>query len=182
MPQWGGGQSRWRNILDNPDDWYGSAESVRVAENVLLYQNDNGGWPKNIEMSRKLSDNDKARLRATHNRSETIIDNGATWTQIRFLALVHAATGEKRFADAAERGLEYLLDAQYDNGGWPMIYPLREGYYTHITFNDGAMIGVMNLLRDVSQDKQTAAGETPFEFVDSDLRDGRGRRSTKAST
>ena len=60
--QWGGGQSRWRDILDNPPDFYGSDESIRVAENVLLYQNDNGGWPKNIDMARKLSDSQKKQL------------------------------------------------------------------------------------------------------------------------
>src|SRR3990172_3551165 len=102
--QWGGGQSRWRNILDNPDDFYGSPESIRVAENVLLYQNDNGGWPKNIEMARQLSDSQQAQLRKSHNRSETLIDNGATWTQICFLAKVYEATGDQRFADAAIRG------------------------------------------------------------------------------
>src|SRR5262249_55000860 len=83
---------------------------------------------------------------------------------VRFLALVHEATGEQRFADAATRGIEYLLAAQYPNGGWPQFYPLKKGYYSHITFNDGAMIGVMNLLRDV------AAGKKPFEFVDAGLR------------
>ena len=163
--QWGGGQSRWRNILDYPPSFYGSPESIRIAENVLLYQNDNGGWPKNIDMARKLTDADKARLRQTHNESETIIDNGATWSQIRFLALVHEATGDARFAAAAEHGIEFLLAAQYPNGGWPMIYPLRQGYYQHITFNDGAMIGVMNLLRDVAE------GNRPFEFVDPTLRE-----------
>ena len=52
--QWGGGQSRWRNILDNSQSFYGSPESIRIAENVLLYQNDNGGWPKNIEMASQV--------------------------------------------------------------------------------------------------------------------------------
>jgi len=169
--QWGGGQSRWRNILDQPDGFYGSDESIRVAENVLLYQNNNGGWPKNVDMARQLSDSQKTNLLKQKDKSETLIDNGATWTQIRFLALMHAATGDERFADAARRGLGYLLAAQYPNGGWPMIYPLRKGYYSHITFNDGAMIGVMELLRDVAE------GREPFAFVDSELRD-RCRQAT----
>lgn len=166
QPHWGGGQSRWRSVLDNPSDFYGTDESIRVAENVLLYQNGNGGWPKNIEMAATLSDSQKQTLRRDRNRSETLIDNGATWTQIRFLALMHSATSDQRYADAATRGLHYLLEAQYDNGGWPMIYPLRKGYYSHITFNDGAMIGVMNLLRDVAQNKQDGAGRKPFDFVE----------------
>ena len=164
--QWGGGQSRWRNILDYPPSFYGSDESIRIADNVLLYQNDNGGWPKNIDMARQLSDAEKAKLQQTHNEPETLIDNGATWSQIRFLALVHAATGEQRFADVALRGINYLLEAQYPNGGWPQFYPPKPGYYTHITYNDGAMMGVMNVLRDVAQNRKTPDGKQTFDFVD----------------
>lgn len=168
---WGGGKSRWRSILDYPDKFYGSDESIRVAENVLLYQNPNGGWPKNIDMATPLSDKEQEKLRRERHHSETLIDNGATWTQIRFLALMHAATGDWRFAEAANRGLNYLLDAQYPNGGWPMIYPLRRGYYSHITFNDGAMIGVMTLLRDVAENKQTLNDVKIFGFVDAAMRE-----------
>jgi PelA/Pel-15E family pectate lyase len=168
--QWGGGQSRWRSILDYPDDFYGSDESRRIAENVLVYQHDNGGWPKNIDMAQQLSAEEQAKQRKRRNVMETLIDNGATYTQIRFLALVHKATGEAKYAEAAQRGIEYLLEAQYENGGWPMIYPIRHGYYQHITFNDGAMIGVMNTLRDAS------TGKEPFGFVDSDTRE-RARRA-----
>jgi len=167
---WGGGLSRWRSILDYPNDFYGSEESVRVAENVLLYQNGNGGWPKNIDMARQLDDDEKQELRRDRNKSETLIDNGATWTQIRFLARMHAATGEWRHAEAASRGLQFLLAAQYPNGGWPMIYPLRRGYYSHITFNDGAMIGVMRLLRDAVKNDETLGGVKVFDFVDADTR------------
>jgi PelA/Pel-15E family pectate lyase len=60
--------------------------------------------------------------------------------------------------------VDYLLKAQYANGGWPQFYPLIPGYYTHITYNDDAMIGVMNLLRDIAQNKPT------YTFVDQDRR------------
>jgi PelA/Pel-15E family pectate lyase len=165
-----GSTVRWRNILEQPSQWYSTADAARIADNVLLYQHENGGWPKNIDMARTLSDADKEHLRATRNQAETTIDNGATNTQIRFLALVHEATGDDRLADAARRGIEYLLKAQYENGGWPQFYPLIDGYYTHITFNDGAMIGTMRVLRDA------ASGKPPYEFVDDDLRE-RSRRA-----
>ena len=84
--------------------------------------------------------------------------------------MVHEANGDDRLADAARRGIEYLLKAQYENGGWPQFYPLIDGYYTHITFNDGAMIGTMRVLRDA------ASGKPPYEFVDDDLRE-RSRRA-----
>jgi len=154
----------YRHILEHPDDWYGSDEAVRIADNVLLYQAPNGGWPKNTDMSRPLSDEEKQQLATDREHFETTIDNRASHTEVRFLAQVHEKTGLKRYEESIRRGLEYLLAAQYENGGWPQFYPLKKGYYEHITFNDGAMIGVMNVLRDVAQGKQ------PYEFVDADLR------------
>jgi PelA/Pel-15E family pectate lyase len=161
----GRGGVRWPNVFGRSDEWYAGEEAARIADNLLLYQHSNGGWPKNIDMARTLSDAQKERLARNRDRAETIIDNGATHTQIRFLALVHKATGEERFADACRRGLEFVLGAQYENGGWPMSFPLQDNYTRHITFNDGAMIGVMRLLREVS------AGEEPYDFLDQELRD-----------
>jgi PelA/Pel-15E family pectate lyase len=169
----GRGGVRWPNVFGRDDAWYSGEEAIRIADNVLLYQHSNGGWPKNIDMARRLSDDDRARLERNRDRAETIIDNGATHTQIRYLAMVHNATGEERFAEGCRRGLEFVLGAQYENGGWPMIFPLQEGYYSHITFNDGAMIGVMELLRAVAQ------GKEPFEFLDQSLRDRAARAIEK---
>lgn len=69
--------------------------------------------------------------------------------------------------DTAVRGLDYLLAAQYANGGWPQIFPLREDYARHMTFNDNAMVNVLVLLDEVG------SGRVPFEFVD----DARRRRA-----
>jgi len=67
------------------------------------------------------------------------------------------------------KGVDYLLQAQYPNGGWPQFYPDLSGYYKHITYNDDAMIGVMTLLRDVADAKPV------YAFVD---RDRRGRAAS----
>ena len=150
----------WRGILRHPPEWYGSEEAVRIADNVLLYQHANGGWGKNINMANVLSDEEKAQVVEKAKKVRTTIDNGATVTQVRLLALVYQKTGTPRFRQSIERGLGYLLDAQYDNGGWPQYYPIRDGYYKHITYNDGAMIGVMRLLRDVAE------RTPPYAFID----------------
>jgi PelA/Pel-15E family pectate lyase len=76
--------------------------------------------------------------------------------------MVYQATGIERFKDAFLKGLDYILEAQYDNGGWPQRYPNPSGYSRHITFNDGTMIGVLNLLRDV------AGKKPPYTFDDED--------------
>lgn len=135
-------------------------EKLALADNVLAYQYSCGAWPKNIDMRQPFTDATRARLADPKNDFDPTIDNGATTTQIRFLAAVFTATGHARHRDSALRGIDYLLDAQYANGGWPQYFPLRKGYYAHITFNDDAMINVMELLRDV------ASAKAPYVFVD----------------
>jgi PelA/Pel-15E family pectate lyase len=77
---------------------------------------------------------------------------------VQYLARVDAATKTVRYAEAIRHGLNYMLEAQYPNGGWPQFYPLRDGYWDHITYNDDAMTGVMETLR------LAAAGKPGFEF------------------
>lgn len=152
----------WRDITRNrlSAEWYGTEEAIRIADNVLLYQHPNGGWTKNVDMAKVLSDKRKSQVIEKTKKTHTTIDNGATISQIPFLARVYQKTEIPRFRQGAERGIQYLLDAQYDNGGWPQYYPERKGYYEHITYNDGAMIGVMRVLRDVAQ------GTSPYAFID----------------
>ena len=154
----------WTDILKQKSEWYGSAEAVRIADNVLLYQRDTGGWPKNIDMARPLTDLEVAALVKQKQEIDSNIDNGATYTQLTFLARVYQAKTLERHKEAFLKGLDYLLKAQYDNGGWPQYFPNSKGYYAHITFNDGAMIGVMKLLRDIAQKKAA------YIFVDDSRR------------
>ena len=140
------------------------ARTLRVAETILLYQRRNGGWPKNYDRDETLSPQAKATIRQDRNNNDTMIDNGATHEEIRFLAAAYQASGDNRFRDAAQRGIAYLLTGQYENGGWPQRFPNPQGYAKHITFNDDAMIGVMRLLRDVSRDSER------YPFVSDDVR------------
>jgi PelA/Pel-15E family pectate lyase len=153
----------WKEILRQPESWYAGSEAKAVAEQVLLYQTDSGGWPKNHDMTVPPSAEFLADTRPDH-RAPTI-DNDATTTQIELLARVFTAKNDGRFRGAVERGIDYLLAAQYANGGWPQYFPLREGYYTHITFNDDAMVKVLQLLQAV------APGKFPYAWIDVARRD-----------
>jgi PelA/Pel-15E family pectate lyase len=156
---------KWGDALEQKPEWYGGAEAVRIADNLLLYQLDTGGWPKNIDMARRVNEAEQAALvRRKADAEESTIDNGATFTQLNFLARVYTARKLPRHKDAFLKGLDYLLKAQYANGGWPQYFPLRQGYYSHITYNDNAMIGVMRLLRDIARRKPD------YAFVDEDRR------------
>jgi PelA/Pel-15E family pectate lyase len=143
-------QLSWKYVATQmPDSWYGSEESKTVAENILLYQRNVGGWPKNIPMHKPLSDAEKADLLRKKDTLDAILDNDATTTEMRFLARMYNSTGTEKYKTAFKKGLKYLLDAQYDNGGWPMFYPLRQGYYTHINFNDNCITNIMEVLKDI---------------------------------
>lgn len=143
-------QRSWKFVATGmPDEWYGSEESVRVAENVLLYQRDAGGWPKNTAMHLPLTEPEKAKINDEKGLNDAIFDNSATTTEMRFLAKMFNKTQNGAYRESFNRGLDFILDAQYENGGWPMFYPLRKGYYTHITFNDNAIVNILILLREI---------------------------------
>jgi len=161
----------WMDITDHEQVIVPSKDQPRfkpsdvrqIANNILLYQQPNGGWPKNYDMLAILTDEQKAILAQHKDSLHTTFDNGATYTQIEYLAKAYTLLGDKKYEDAALRGLHFILKAQYENGGWPQFYPDISGYRKYITFNDGAMIGVMQVLQHIVQN------EPYYSFVNNQL-------------
>ncbi|MBE0544820.1 MAG: pectate lyase [Verrucomicrobia bacterium] len=154
---------RWDDgLLRQKPGWYSSVAARAVADSVIQYQSRQGGWPKSTDLA--TPPRSPADMPPSGQGLANSLDNGATTTPMEFLALVTHATHEARYRESFARGLDYLFAAQYPNGGWPQFYPLREGYYSRITYNDGAMMRVMSVLRDV------AAGAAPYDFVEEDSR------------
>lgn len=132
-------------FLNQPPDWYASADARRMADNILTWQSRHGSWPKNTDTAGQPYQGDPAQLSGT-------FDNGGTTLEMYFLARVANATREPKYIDAFNKALDLILQAQYRNGGWPQSYPLRPGpdrYENHITYNDGAMARLMFVLRAV---------------------------------
>jgi PelA/Pel-15E family pectate lyase len=156
----------WKQVATGMSDaWYGSEESKSVAENVLLYQRDAGGWPKNIAMHKPLTAAEKATVIDEKGNNDAIFDNGATTTEMKFLARMFNKTRDQAYMNSFNAGLKFILDAQYENGGWPMFFPLRKGYYTHITFNDNAIVNILELLKDICDKKELFSSITKPEFI-----------------
>ena len=143
---------------------FASDDVKNIAENILLYQKLNGGWAKNYDMLAILTPEQSEALRNARGGQNTTFDNGATHAQIEYLARAWLKTKDARYADAATRGIDFVLSAQYPNGGWPQFFPDTSGYRKYITFNDGAMIGVMELFRGIVRK------ETRFAFVTGERR------------
>lgn len=157
-------QRPWTYVATKmPEEWYGSEESLKVAENVLLYQRDIGGWPKNTPIHKPLTEAEKAKVNDDKGTNDAIFDNSATTTEMKFLARMYNKCNNNTYKESFNRGLTFILDAQYDNGGWPMFWPLKKGYYTHITFNDNAIVNILGMLRDIRDKNPLFASVTSTE-------------------
>ena len=144
----------WPDVIRKNDaSWFSTPEAKAVAENVLLYQRNIGGWPKNIQMQNTLSEAEKQKLVALKSDTHDITtDNGATCQEMLFMSKMYAQVKDERYKESFLKGLNYLLEAQYDNGGWPQFFPLKKGYYTHITYNDNSMVNILVILKEISEE------------------------------
>ncbi|MFX6717068.1 pectate lyase, partial [Acinetobacter baumannii] len=80
-----------------------------------------------------LTPEQKSAVAAQKNVLNTTFDNGTCYTHIRALAIAYALVKDEQYKAAALRGLNYILEAQYANGGWPQYYPLENNYSRYIT-------------------------------------------------
>ena len=157
----------FKNLMrETSPEFFQTDEARQVGDQILLYQRVTGGWPKNIDMAKPLSDKERTLVLADKKkRDDSTTDNGATTTQMTFLARLFQQTGDERYRDAFRRGVEYLLSGQYENGGWPQFWPEMRDYQIHITYNDDAMVNTMTLLRDMAELKEPYQGDLTDEVL-----------------
>ena len=155
LVKWGSG------ILTQKSIWYPTDEAVTIANQLVIYQKDNGGWEKNTDNAEMLTVKEREAFTAKKSdTSETTIDNRTTFTHLEYLAKVITGLAKAptprdvpAFKESFNKGLDYIFAMQYENGGFPQFFPLKKGYYTHITYNDDAMVGVLDFLRDIAEKK-----------------------------
>lgn len=137
---------------------YAQLPTDSTAEKMLVYQLGNGGWPKQLEdksvvnYGASLTPELLAKIKATKDLHATF-DNKATSREVVYLVKAYKKTQNKTYLKAAEKGLDYILAAQYANGGWPQYYPDQSSYRSEITYNDDAMINVLSILQDIATQK-----------------------------
>lgn len=125
-----------------------------IVDKMLTYQLSNGAWPKQlvdksvVNYKKTITPALMETIKATDEIHATI-DNSATSREINALVKAFKATGNKAYLQAAEKGIDYLLKAQYKNGGWPQYYPDKSSYRAEITYNDNAIINVLNIMQDI---------------------------------
>lgn len=170
----------WRNIRDTNrfiqatagQASYAPAQVREVVANILLFQRINGGWPKDYDMTAVLNAEQRATVMATRSREDTSFDNHNIHSQVEYLGRAVAAGGDATWRTACERGFDFMLAAQYPNGGFPQRFPNAKSYYAHITFNDGVMVGILEVLQDA------ALGRPHFAWLD-EVRRGKAREAVR---
>ncbi len=166
------GVNHWYHIRDesnivNPipnQPQYSESEYTKIADNIILFQRNNGGWPKNYDMRAILTPEQINNVITTKGILHTTFDNATTYTHTYYLAQVYTLTKKDIYKESCLKGIEFILQAQYANGGWPQYFPLEKGYSRHITFNDGAYMGIMNLL------KKIISNDPNFIFINDEIK------------
>lgn len=160
----------WATVSTRPDTWFTSPEARRIGENILSWQDRaSGGWPL-MNTTAEPNIGDPTAIGPWGARAALI---KATVNEMRFLARLNRAAPDARYVTAVDRGLGYVLDAQYPTGGWPHSWPVFvNDYDRHATFNDDEMVDLMTLLREVAHDpvfsalsdERRAAAQAAFDL------------------
>ncbi len=170
----------------------------RTAMALVRGQLVSGGWDYKIEFDPELRKKNAYRIDKPALNSKlfnvTTLDDNTTQCVLRYLMRYDAATQfkEQPIHEAVEYALAQLLAAQYPNGAWPQRYaelpdaaqfPVKKAAYpeswsrtfpavkynSHYTFNDAAMLDVIDVLfiaaRTYDQPKYRVAAEKCGDFI-----------------
>ncbi|HQS53874.1 MAG: pectate lyase [Bacteroidetes bacterium 24-39-8] len=129
-----------------------------IAEKMLLYQRAVGGWPKavnelKLDYQKPITIAQAKAVLADSMHLDATFDNEATSREIKYLMTAYVKTGNGRYLAAVEKGIAYCLRAQNAKGGWPQYFPDKSIYRAQITYNDNAMVNVLNILADILEGK-----------------------------
>ena len=164
--------SHWRNLRDETrfiqvvegQATYKPTQVREIVDNILLFQRADGGWPKDYDMTAVLTSEQRAKVLATRSNEDSSYDNGNLHSQVEYLARAFSQSNDSGWRKACERGFDFILASQYSNGGFPQQFPRAKTFHAHITFNDGAMIGILKVLR------QAAEEDAHFRWLDPERR------------
>jgi PelA/Pel-15E family pectate lyase len=138
----------WAEVRTRPEGWFAGPEARTMADNILSWQDPQaGGWPL-MNTVREPNRGDPAQAGPWGSRAALI---AATVNEMRFLVRAQRARHDPRYLPAIERGLGFILAAQYPHGGWPHSWPIfANPYDRQATLNDDEMVDLMTLLREVA--------------------------------
>ena len=135
------------------DEFYYQA-AMEVAEGLIAAQHPAGGWNylhdfAGEQSTRRWYDTigkNGWRLEEFHHYyGNATFDDAGTSEASQFLLRLYLERRSSRLREPVQRAISFVLDSQYENGGWPQRFPFvddapslhgRPDYTRHITFND----------------------------------------------
>lgn len=135
------------------DEFYYQA-AMEVAEGLIAAQHPSGGWNYHHdfageESTRRWYDTigkNGWRLEEFHHYyGNATFDDAGTSEASQFLLRMYVERRSSRLRPAVEKAISFVLDSQYENGGWPQRFPFvddapslhgRPDYTRYVTFND----------------------------------------------
>src|SRR5690606_36911956 len=92
---------------------------IEAAENMLLMQRDDGGWPTGTHPLRQLTAAEREAFIAKKSVQDSSFRHHNVFPQVYYLSHVYLQTGDVRYRNAAREGLKWVMRHQFYNGGWP---------------------------------------------------------------
>jgi PelA/Pel-15E family pectate lyase len=129
------------------DEYYYQA-AMEVAGSLIAAQHPAGGWNylhdfAGEDSTRRWYDTigkNGWRLEEFHHYyGNATFDDAGTSEASQFLLRLYLERRNQRLRAPLQRAIQFVLDSQYENGGWPQRFPRVEGeadYIRQITFND----------------------------------------------
>ena len=109
-----------------------------IADALAIIQTHTGGWPA------------RARLSAPPGPgSPSDLDDNRTQSTVLFFVDLVETGADERHREVMQRGLDFMLQAQYPSGGWPQYYPPAEdqsNYRRYHTINDATIPDCMRTM------------------------------------
>ncbi len=140
---------------------YTDNEYVKIADNIILLQHNNGGWEENLDPSKIFAQDEINQLNSDKSKNSGSFDNRNIFSQITYLMHVYEITKDTKYKNAAISGIDFAINNQYKNcGGWPHTIPATQSYHDKITIADEVFSGNAQNLRNI------AFGKFPFASFD----------------
>lgn len=142
---------------------YDTDQILGFAENMIYFQNPDGGWGKNFDLQRKYTLSELRQIQKDHKSIAPVtynlkteehgstMDNENIHTQIKYLCQVYAqvkndpSVDSQRYLDCATKAVRWILNAQH-----PVSGGFTGADVYGITYNDNVMSDALTLLRDIA--------------------------------
>ncbi len=133
------------------EQFYDAAKAC--ADALIAGQHPRGGWNYVIDTAGEdslkhwyetIGGNAWRLEEFQHYYGNATFDDAGTAEASQLLLRVYLEKRERKYRASLDRAIQFVLDAQYPNGGWPQRFPFVENgglhgnpdYTRHITFND----------------------------------------------